>query len=1132
MKFLRHMIQIWRAQTAYRGRGAVIFALGVLLHSTLLFAEGVRFDRLFAPQDGLVSRYEEPLRQEICLDGRWKFQGDQNIQIPGAVALLPGAWETTAIKIPSPWNVNAFSMEEGEQGGDFRTFPSYPKEWEKLPAAWMEKDVAVPDSWAGRRIVLHFGAVAGELVVYVNGVRVGEGFDIFFAQDFDVTKFVKFGGSNQILVKVISPKSFDLPGHYGRREYLAGSFWGSHMDGIWQDVFLLAEPPTSISDVFVQPWVDKDELSVEVTVANHGTMPATFSVSGDVREWVNEAGKSVLEAPEVKWKLGASCLNLTGEEVTLPPGESRTVTLMSKVTGRMKLWSPDSPNLYGLVLNLASGGTTVDTKYQRFGWRQFTVSGNQLLLNGSPIVLHGDSWHFMGVPQMTRRYAYAWFSLLKDAGANAVRLHASVYPSFYHDMADEMGIMILDESAIWLSDGGPKADSDVFWRNCRTHVEELIKRDRNHPSVFGWSVCNEVLPVLRNVWHAPDSMIDHCYDEITAWKNICLTNDPTRDWISGDGEWDANGRLPVINIHYGGDGELQRAAESGKPFAVGETSMAYYGTPKQISKFNGNRAYESDLGRMEGLAYECYGLLTSQQKYGANYQSVFNIVWYGVQPLPLGKQNVTQPIALDEGVFFGKYQEGIPGMQPERLGPYTSTLNPGYDPTLPPYRPWPMFEAIRDANLKRTNSPWAQPPALTLTHPAADSATEGKALVSYLPENARSLNEELSKAGIKSSVYSGHGKTDFLLMDGSQAPSSGLADDLKSAADQTLAGGGTVWVWNITPASAKALSKVLGYDLQVEPRVASSFVIQQPDALLAGLDNADLYFSEDDDWKQMSYGLSGDMVKGAKVLLEACPADWRKWNYKGEPVKTAALYRSELETPGSRAVITVRPTGNGRIILCNLDPEVDSSKKAALLARLFRNEGVHIDAIASQNGFMDMRGRLVRALVCGSFAWSNEDEVYSGTLPAGEIKDGAKLDGRTWKLEAASNKGVFDFKKGLVNGPEDNAYAYLAVWIKSPKPLSDLLSEPNLPKLSLTYGADDGCELWLNGNRLATHNRHGPLDPAMFAENPLLLKLGWNQLVVKVVQLGGEWQFAGKFDCSDASFLSKLEFAARRPKGE
>ena len=61
--------------------------------------------------------------------------------------------------------------------------------------------------------------------------------------------------TNQILVKVIAPKVFDQPGRYGRREYLSGSFWGTHIAGTWQDVFLLAEPEVSVSDVFVQPWV-------------------------------------------------------------------------------------------------------------------------------------------------------------------------------------------------------------------------------------------------------------------------------------------------------------------------------------------------------------------------------------------------------------------------------------------------------------------------------------------------------------------------------------------------------------------------------------------------------------------------------------------------------------------------------------------------------------------------------------------------------------------------------------------------------------------------------------------------------------------------------------------------------------
>jgi hypothetical protein len=635
------------------------------------------------------------------------------------------------------------------------------------------------------------------------------------------------------------------------------------------------------------------------------------------------------------------------------------------------------------------------------------------------------------------------------------------------------------------------------------------------------------LPVLRNVWHSPESMIDRCLDEITIWKNICLTNDPTRGWISGDGEWDASGRLPVINIHYGGDGDLQRAQESGKPFAIGETSMAYYGTPKQVSRFNGNRAYESDLGRMEGLAYECYGLLTSQQKYGANYQSVFNIVWYGVQPLPLGKKDLTKTSSLDEGVFFGKFQEGMPGMQPERLGPYVTTLNPGYDSSLPLYRPWPMFDAIRDANLKVQNSPWTKLP--DRTPPAPATTNQGTATVSYLPENASRLVQELSKAGVKAAAYSAETNFHFLLVDGSSEPDRSVATALKTAVDKTLAYGGTIWVWNIKPAGAAALGKFLGGEILVEPRINSSFVVKQNDPLVARLDNAGVYFSEDDDWQQVTFGLTGKFVKGAQVVLEASQADWRKWNYKGEPIKTAALFRSGVENPTARTVIAIRSLNQGRVILCNVDPEIRSSKKSGVIQRLFRNEGIPLVEISTQDGFMDMSGRLARALVCGSFGVTNLHDAYGSQLAIGEIKPGAQLDGHTWRVHDSDNSGVFDFNNGMLKGPQENAFAYLAVWIKSSKPLNDLLSEPNLPKLSFIYGSDDGCQVWLNGDLLANHERIGPLEPEGFTINPLLLKLGWNQLVIKVIQGGGNWEFAGRFSCSDLSFLSKLEFTEQKP---
>jgi beta-galactosidase len=1092
-------------------------------------AGGVTFDRAFAPQEGLVCRYEEPARDELCLNGRWRFHATDDLTLPGDTAPALAAWSGVAIKIPSPWNVNSFAMNLKEVGGDFRSYPSYPREWEAVKAAWMEKTVTVPKSWAGKRIALHFGAVAGRMAVYVNGQRVGEGFDLFFAQEFDVTGVVKLGAENRILVKVISPKVFDDPGTYGRREYLSGSFWGTHIAGLWQDVFLLARPEVFLSDVFVQPLVDRDELVLEATLVNRSALALSADVSGKVHEWINETGTSPGELPEVKWSLAQEpSLSLPAQSLTLQPGEVRQVTLSCRVSRRLKIWSPESPNLCGALIRVTAGGKVVDVKYQRFGWRQFTISGRQLLLNGKPMALRGDSWHFMGVPQMTRRYAYGWYQLLKDAGANAVRPHAMVYPSFYHDMADEMGILVLDESAIWLSDGGPKGDSELFWKNCRDHVMKLVLRDRNHPSVFGWSVCNEILPVMRNVWHMPQAMVDRGVEQMSVWRGIVEANDPTRPWISGDGEWDAEGRLPTINLHYGGEGEMKRGQASGKPWGVGETSMAYYGTPKQVSRFNGDRAYESALGRMEGLAYECYDLLRKQQRYDAAYQSVFNIVWYAVMPLPLGKRDLTKPFTLDEGVFFGQFREGVPGVQPERLGPYSSTLNPGYDPALPLYEPWPMFDAIRDANTGEPNSPWAQRPSVSpAATPAEQTASD---TLFYLPPNGRELVKEWSKVGVKTAPWSIESTANHLLVNGAQAAT--LDGSARTAITATLARGGTVWFWEVTADNAESVSRLLGAEVIARPRTASSFVVKASSPLLAGLDTAAGYFSEDDDWKQVTHGLGGEFVAGADLLLEACPNEWRSWNYQPEAVKTASLYRSGVERTAPLAVMVSRAQGNGRVILCNLDPAVSSIRKAHVLECLLGNAGIQVNAMNAASEFVDLDGRLMKALVCGSFAVNNPREAYGNQWNIGEVKPASELDGRLWRSRSATPEGVFDFKQLHLDERMENASAYVAIWIKSPKPLNDLLSEPNLPRLSFHYGCDDGCQIWLNRQRLVNQERIGPHTAGQFQVDPLLLQLGWNQLVIKVVQAAGEWRFSGRFDCTDRSFLSTLEFAMERPEGE
>lgn len=550
------------------------------------------FPGAFAPSEEMVAAPERPARQELCLNGLWQFQpvplpaGFQPDHGDAPALLLPASarWDRVPIKIPSPWNVNAFNQGDG---GDFRCFPSYPAAWEKAQMGWLQRAFVVPAAWKGRRLRLHFEAVAGDTVVLVNGHQVGANFDLFLPFECDVTSVVRYGEPNHILVGVRKASLFNDTRTVGSRPYPGGSFWGQAIAGIWQDVFLEAMPALHVEDVAVRPEVSQDTLGAEVTLRNDTFRPQSFQIGGQAQPWINLTGPSVLDAPEPRWRLGKPVLALPSRTVTLAPGQITTVTLSEKTVGRLKLWSPDTPNLYGLVLSVRQGSHIVDRRYVRFGWREFTFAGNRQLLNGKPLELRGDSWHFLGIPQMTRRYAWAWFKALKDAHGNAVRLHAQPYPRFYLDMADEMGVCVLDETANWGSDGQHKYDNPEFWTRADDQVARLVLRDRNNPSVFGWSVSNEVAWFIDRARHP--AFYDRLKQGWRTWRDTAGRLDPTRPWVSTDGDGDADGIMPTIVVHYG---SLDDPARGDKPYGEGESGGAYADTPKQDVRFVGPRAYE------------------------------------------------------------------------------------------------------------------------------------------------------------------------------------------------------------------------------------------------------------------------------------------------------------------------------------------------------------------------------------------------------------------------------------------------------------------------------------------------------------------------------------------------------------
>jgi len=1046
-------------------------------------AEGVKFNGRFAPSEGFVNRLEKPQRFELCLNGRWDFQGfkppagwkEGKGQPPELPAPAADGWDKVKIKIPSPWNVNNFCLRKGE-GPDHRDYPSYPDSWRDYKMGWLRRSVTVPPYWDGNSsIAVHFEAVAGECVVLVNGKEAGRNFDLFLPFEADVTDLVKPGETFELLVGVRSQKLFEDRAGVGRRVIPGGSMWGGEIIGIWQDVTLVARPKLRVSDVFVRPLVSKGVLALDVTVENTDAASKSADLCAKVYEWINRAGTDVLSAPVPAWELGAERLAKAFGKVEVQAKSSKTVTVEIPVgADALRFWTPETPNLNTLLVTLADGGKDIDCKAERFGWREWTIDGGKYLLNGKPIQFRSDSWHFMGIPQMTRRYAWAWFKAIKEANGNAVRLHAQVYPSFYHDMADEMGVCILDETSNWASDGGPKFDCDAFWKNSIEHLERFIMRDRNHASVLGWSVSNENKPVILHVFNRPDLMPlqEKAWED---WRDVCRRLDPTRPWISSDGEEDGKGLLPVTMGHYGDLVHSYKAwSNIGKPWGVGESSMAYYGTPQQVAERAGSeRSYASALGRMEGLAKECYDIICAQRANEASYCSVFNIAWYALKPLPFGKRDLTTAPTLEDGIFFGEYVEGQPGVQPERLGPYSSTFNPGYDPALPIWDPWPMYDAIRAANAPEGPawSKWSIRPEKAAAEEARPER-EYAEVVCFGPEDGK-MKGVLEAQGVTFASKAEKPESALVFVDASKP----LKAEASAEVAALVAKGADAWVWGVTPESAESVKPIVGDGLEVFPLVRSTF-IPKDRPLVRGLFNSDFYFCELQRGDASKFSLGGEWIRSAEVEVEACRTDWREWNKKAEEMKTAAIIRTENECVAPLAVVATRRVGAAKVRVQTLTDFANSEKGYKSLARMLANAGVKCRTIVSDpaEAFFLRDGRIMFPSVT-----------------------------RKVLKNIAPRRHTLDF------------YVY------SNRPLDDLLIEPDMPKVMLWMKAR-GSTLKI-GEKEVKETRRTDREVEY---NELPLQQGWNKL--SIVVDGDRGEFEAEIRCNNKPAFLQTVRASLKPQ--
>ena len=472
-------------------------------------------------------------------------------------------------------------------------------------------------------------------------------------------------------------------------------------------------------------------------------------------------------------------------------------------------------------------------------------------------------------------------------------------------------------------------------------------RDRNHPSVIGWSAGNEMFAIA--LLNKPAKEVAAVWDD----KLVELTGsarqfDPTRDFLTLDGDRDMDGRLPVWSKHFSHGLKLDDLPKGlNKPLIVGESGATYYGRPHQLYPFVGEKAYLSYEGRSEALAIDVFQNVKQMAIPYLAYYSPSEVCWFGLEHMNLGYHDFSRLPNLSDGIFAGKpYEEGKPGYQYERIPPYVTTFNPGLDSSLPLYKPLPMFNALKAA---LNGGEWTA--FKEVKHPVKPELPSPVYAVAYLAGKANpDLIRFLTESGI--SLTENPGKANLWIVDTEQVTAADL-QGLQSALKKWRKKGGMLLALGSGEKLSADFCRWLPDEVRLTERKATALEMNRSTYWGNYFELPDLYFGEmEGDRYILKQGLAGALVEKGNVILKASRTDWNLFNTSPEHWKCAQVVLYEaLQKPEGAALITYPLQDKTDLVLSVIDYRLQTKETTA-----FWNSMFHVMGIATDGGGFKSHG--------------------------------------------------------------------------------------------------------------------------------------------------------------------------------